>query len=185
MRCVGGSGFALPFHSLLSFPMFEERLKPTCELQSTISSHRSSVSFKNNNYSGVAPDCLWCRGCARMKPQKMRGKISSFIPASSQFTVCLRVVVFFLRARPPPPQRSFSPLGFVPPHFPQLLILCRAARTSAAGSPNESPLLRRSGSVYFYSLLFLFFLTQAQLSCSLLKFFSPVCLHLYVSRCCR
>lgn len=52
---------------------------------------------------------------------------------------------------------GLSPLSvlFSPP--PQLLILCQAARTSAAGNPNESPLLHRSGSVYFYSLLFLFF----------------------------
>lgn len=108
---------------------------------------------QKHNYSGVAQTVCYAVAAQWMKPQKMRGKSSSIIPASSQFTVCCRFCWFFSALRLPP-QRSVSPLCFVLFFFSlQLLMSCRAAWTLSADSLDKSPLIHHARSVNFSSVL--------------------------------
>lgn len=135
-------GFTLPFRFFSFLP------DVTASTSAGATKHNlqppSSVFFKN------IITLVWPRLSVmpwlRMKPQKMRGKISSIIPALSQFTVCLRFfffLFFYVCA-----ERSASPFSFVL-FSSQVLIFRQAARTLPAGSPDKSPLIHHPRSVNF------------------------------------
>lgn len=131
---------------------------------------------QKHNYSSVAQAVCYGVAAQWMKPQKMREKISSITPASSQFTVCLRGVSL-------PNSLSLLSLLLL---SPQLLISCQAAQTWAAGILDKSPLGQHLRSVYFSSVLCVFgfvaLLKWAQFSCSGLNFWCSTVLRLYINK---
>lgn len=156
LRCVGGSGYALPFHSLLSFLMLNAwNQRASYKVQSPV----TALPSRSKTIITLAWPQTVCGPVAARgwNHRRWEGRFRlSFLRRPSSPSVC-GLLLFFFCVRAPLLLNGLSPLSALFSPTPQLLILCRAARTSAAGSPNESPLLHRSGSVYFYSLLFLFF----------------------------